>query len=319
MKKNLWAGIYKTLKMSLLSCTLLLYMFNGITSVTVAHAMSSGCILLLCKPTPTPTPAPTPMPTPIPTSAPLPISTPTQPPQAAPSPGGRPNPTKVALSSPTTLAETPTSVTPTSTPVSATATVGTISPNDTTTARVDATSTSQQSQEAGDTGFNLPMLFFGVGIPILLLTGGMLWFLWRRQAKQHKPAMSRSGQAPRWISSREIQSNLDTIEHVSVTRFAPEVARASGGAGVVPMLGSTQPMLSPQQAYTSGDPYPMMAAFSQQMPPMSLNNAASYPPNLPMPSPLQELATRPPSIENDPMLKEAMQQAQTGLFNLPER
>lgn len=174
------------------------------------------------------------------------------------------------------------------------------------TTRADAISANQQLQGAGDAGFNIPMLSFGVGAPILLLVGGMLWFLWRRQTNQHKPVLRRisgNGQASRWVSSREIQSNLDTVEHASPIIYNTSgVSGASRGAGVLPMLGSSiQSMSSPQHAHMFNDSHTMMTNVPQQMLPMSSNNVANYPQNrslqsLPMDSlnwsPVQQIEAR---------------------------
>ena len=240
MKTNIWANIYKVLKMGLLFYPLLLCSFSSLTNVAVTHAMGSACILL-CPPTPTPTPKPAPTPTPAPKPTPAPTPTPaaTQPPKATPPPQVQPNPTTVVLPTSTIAAETPTSATPTSTSVSATVTAVAITPDQTTTT-TDATSTNQQSQGAGDTGFNMLIMPLSIGIPLFLFSGAILWLLWRRQRNQHKP-ISRNGQAPRWISSREMQSNLEASQYASPTMVTPGV---SGGADVFPMMGSTQPNAS---------------------------------------------------------------------------
>jgi hypothetical protein len=123
------------------------------------------------------------------------------------------------------------------------------------------------------------MLSLSVGIPIFLLTGGMLWLLWKRQRSQHKLGLqriSRKAPAPRWISSRALQSNIDASQYESSAIFASGV---SGGAGVSPMLDSTQTMSSPQSVYAPSNPYPMMNTFPQQMLTMSSNNIANYPQN----------------------------------------
>jgi hypothetical protein len=366
VKKNLWASIYKALKMGLFSYALLLSTFSGITGVTVAHAMSSGCILLFCPPTPTPDPTSAPMPTPDPTSAPTPIATQTsiatQAPIATSSPQVQPNSTRVVLPVSTITMGTLTPVTPTSTPGNATAIAATVTPNQTAVITTDITPTKRQSQDAGDAGGNMFMQSLSIGILIFLLTGGMLWLLWRRQREedQHKlglQGISRNAPAAaRWVSSRELQSNIDGSQYASSAILAPGV---SGGAGVWPMPSSTQPMSSSQSAYASSNPYPMMNTFPQQMFTMSSNNVANYPQNdilgsplmgsLPLtetrdsnkngqmslltspPTPLMNTPAQsmsssllspevsPPSVEDDPMLRAAMQQAQMGLFTLPDR
>jgi len=200
------------------------------------------------------------------------------------------------------MAGTPTAATPTSTPASATATPVTVTPNQTATARTDATPANQQSQDAGDTGFNMLVLSLGVGTLIFLLSGAMIWFLWKRQKNQHEPVLqgiSRNAQAPRWISSREIQSNLEVSQYASSAVFAPAVSGAYGGTGasgggeVLPMLGSTQSMPSPQLAYTSSDSRTMMTAFPRPMLTMPSKNAVSYPQNSGLQSLLMDSPNRP--------------------------
>ncbi|HWS84856.1 MAG TPA: hypothetical protein VN207_11430 [Ktedonobacteraceae bacterium] len=303
MKKNVWASIHKLLKMGLLSYLLLLSTRSGITGVTVTHATSSRCGF--CTPTPTATAAPTP------TATTAPTPTATQPPTATPSPQVQPNPTKVVVPVSTITAETPTPATPTSTPASATTTAATVTPDQTAMTSTDATPANQQSQGAGDAGFNMFVMPLSIGVPLFLFSGAILWLLWRRQTSQPKPALqgiSRNGQAPRWISSREMQSNLETSQYASSdifasgvsgasggaevfpmlgstqpnassAIFAPGVLGASGGVEVFPMLGSTQPILSSQPAYASSDLHPMLTTFPQQTVTQSSNNAVSYPQN----------------------------------------
>jgi len=294
VKKNVWVSIHRLLKMGLLSYLLLLSTLSGITGVIVTHATSSRCSF--CTPTPTATTAPTPTattaPTPTATTAPTPTATTAPTPTATPSPQVQPNPTKVVVPVSTVAAETPTPATPTSMPASATTTAATVTPDQTATTSTDATPANQQSQGAGDTGFNMFIMPLSIGVPLFLFSGAILWLLWRRQKNQPKPALqgiSRNGQAPRWISSREMQSNLETSQYASSdifapgvsgasggveifpmlggtqpnassAMFAPGVLGASGGVEVFPMLGSTQPILSSQSAYASSDLHPMLTA-----------------------------------------------------------
>jgi Predicted solute binding protein len=202
------------------------------------------------------------VPTPSPTSpsAPTPIAP--QLPKGTPSP----YPTRVA----TRTAGTP-PVTPTNTPASAVS----ITANQTTTTRTDATPASQQSQGTEDQGSNLLLPSLGVGIPFFLLSGALLWFLWRRQTNQHKPALrgySRTAQTSPWTSSREMQPPFALPEFVSSGAFAPRVA---GASGVSPEFESTQPMPFLQLADTPSDP--MTTAFAQPMLTMSLDNTLSSP------------------------------------------
>ena len=386
--KKIWAGIYKALKMGLLSYALLLCAFSGLTGIAGAYAMSSGCILLLCSSEPTPTPTPTPNPTPTstptptinptstptsrpmptltsrltptPTSNPTPMSTATQPPKATSSPQVSPNPSQVVLPISTRTAGTSSTATTVNIPASASATVVTVNPNQTTEAGTDTTPTNRQLQGAEDTNGSVLLSSLSIGALLFLLAGGMLWLLWKRQRNQHKS--ERQGifgttPASRWISSRELQSNVDVSQYESSTIFVPQV---SGGAGVLPMLDGTQPMSSSQSAYASNNPQPMVNNFPQHMLTMSSNNRANYPKNDTLRSPLMGSLNQPTeagdsnkdgqmsllanspaplrdtptqfmpsslllpevpqsSVEDDPMLGAAMRQAQMELFTFPDR
>src|SRR5260370_5195469 len=200
----------------------------------------------------------------------------------------------------------------------------------------------------------------------------MICFLGKRKRTHHEPVLqgiSRSAQAPRWISSHEIQSNLEVSQYASSAVFAPAVSGAYGGTGasgggeVLPMLGSTQSMPSPQLAYTSSDSRTMMTAFPRPMLTMPSKNAVSYPqnsglqsllmdspnrplqlteaggsdnngqmlplaapltalidaPTIPMSSSQLEPTVDPPAIEDDPMLRPVMRQAQIVRFALSRR
>jgi len=99
----------------------------------------------------------------------------------------------------------------------------------------------------------------------------MLWLMWRRQTSQHKPALQgipRNAQAARWMSSSGRQSPLDASPYASSAILAPGVSE------VLPLLGSTEPMPSPQLTDIPHDPRLMRTAFPQHMLTMPLNNAA---------------------------------------------
>ena len=411
MKKNRWASIHKVLKIGLPFYALLLFSLSSISSIGVTHAASLRCSPYpICLLTPTPTDTPTPSPTPTPTPTPTPSPTPTPTPQVQPTPIIYVPPTVAPITT-----ETPATATPTATPISATATTVTVNPNKTTTTRTDTTSANEQPQGTGDKGINLVMISLGVATPVLLFTGGMIWFLWRRQTNQHNPAIQGQGifgnaQASPWMNNHAMPPTVNSFPYapsaalvpgvsgpptvnplpytppatlapgvsgpptVNPFPYAPPATLAPGVSGALPILGGTQPMLSPQPAYTPSDLRPMTSAFPRQMPTSSSNNGAnpalnsdlqplpldnlSLPPQsireratngngngqkttgpiavllpplidtlvpfmsvpLPVPPvPVQTQATRPPSIQEDPMLEEVMRQAQMGLFILSGR
>ncbi len=342
--------------------------------------MSSGCILLICSPTPTPTPnptstptpnptstptsnptsTPTSHPTPTPTSNPTPMSTATQSPKATSSPQAQPNSSQVVPPISTrTAGASPTGAT-VNIPASASGPAVTSNPNQTTATGTDPTPTNQPLQGAEDTNSSILLSSLSVGTLLFLLAGGILWLLWKRQRNQHKSerqGILGSTPASRWISSRELQSNVDVSLYESSTAFVP---RVSGGSGALPMLDGTQSMSSPQSAYASNNP---MNNFSQQMLTMPSSNRTNYPQNNTFRSPLMGSLNRPlqlteardsnkdgqisllansptplrdtptqfmpsshllpeapqPSVEDDPMLGAMMRQAQMGLFTLPDR
>jgi hypothetical protein len=262
VKNNTWVSSHTALKMSLLCSALFLCSFRSLTSMAVTHAMGLKCPshAQRCAPTPSPTSL----------SAPTPIAP--QLPKGTPSP----YPTRVTQPISARTAGTP-PVTPTNTSASATATTLSITPNQTTITGTDATRTSQQSRGTEDQGLNLLLPSLGVGAPFFLLSGALLWFLWRRQTNQHKPALrglSRTAQTSPWTSSREIQPPFALPELVSSGAFVP---RVTGASGVSPEFESTQPMPFLQLADTPSDP--MTTAFAQSMLTMSLDNTLSSPQN----------------------------------------
>ena len=268
--------------------------------------MSSGCIIsLICSPAPTPTPNPTPTstpnptstptsrPTPTPTSNPTPMSTATQPPKATSSPQVLPNSSQVALPNSTRTAGASPTATTGNISASTSATAVAVNPNQTTATGTDTIPTNQQLQGVEDTSGSILLPSLSVGTLLFLLAGGMLWLLWKRQRNQHKSerqGIFGSTPASRWISSRQLQSNVDVSQYESSTIFVP---RVSGGSGVLPMLDSTQSMSSPQSAYASNHPQTIMNTFPQQMLTMPSNNGTNYPQNETLRSSLMGPLNRP--------------------------
>jgi len=148
-----------------------------------------------------------------------------------------------------------------------------------------------QSQGAGDKGINIFALSLGVGAPLLLVTGAMLWLLWRRQVNHYQPAgqeISRNAQASPWSNNNAQASpwsnnnaqaspwsnNYEMPSTPDVSQYASFPSLAAGMPEALPMPGSTPPMPSPQVAYTPSDLRPMTSAFPQQMLTMSSSNGA---------------------------------------------
>lgn len=357
MKQTRWTSTHTFLKLGLPFYTLLLFSLSGISSIAVTHAARLDCFPF-CTLTPTPTSAfmPTATPTLMPTTStltptPIPTLTPTQRPQPTPLPQAQPTiPVSVAPPLEPALTEVPPTVIPTDTPTTVTTTViVTVTPH--TIARTNTTSTNQQAQNTADKGINPVILPLGVGVALLLATGGIFWLLWRRQGKQYKPGIYPNTQASAWTNNYAVPPTLDPQYASLSAPFAPRVS------GALP-TASTQPMLSPQPTYTTtSDLHPATAPFSREMLTASLNNGASSAQNgsrplltdtsslsplstgaratnrngqtTPLPparmdtpppvSPMSPLTTHPPSIKDDPMLEEVMRQAQMGLFILSGR
>ncbi len=171
----------------------------------------------------------------------------------------------------------------------------------------------------------------------------------------YKPALhgaSRNAQTSLWTSSREIDSDLNTLQYIT----------GASGALPIPTIPQTPYMPVPtseqpftQSVYTPSGLPSITTAFSEQMFSISSNEAASYPqeddllplsidslnlpfelaearestnsgqmqplaaplslmPFPPLVPPVISLTTQPPAIKNDPLLGEVMRQAQTGLF-----
>jgi len=166
-----------------------------------------------------------------------------------------------------TPTDTPTPVTPTATPVTATATTVTVNPNKTTT-RTDTTSANEQPQDTGDKGINIVMVSLGVATPVLLFTGGMIWFLWRRQTNQLNPAIQGQGifgntQASPWMNNYAMPPNANPFQYAPSAALAPGVSGVSGVSGqlaVNPFQYAPPATLAPGVSGASGqlavNPFP---------------------------------------------------------------
>ena len=116
------------------------------------------------------------------------------------------------------------------------------------------------------------MLSLGVGLPLLLVSGVMLWLLWRRQTNQYQPVAEgifRNAQASPWANNHEMPTTPD------VSQYASSTTSASGVSGALLIPHSSQPMPSPQLAYTPSDLRPITTAFSRQMLSMSSSDEAN--------------------------------------------
>jgi hypothetical protein len=248
MNTNRWACITKFLQISVLASTLLLSSLSAITSLAVSPTKSPKCSRhpQLCTP------------------APMLIATP--PPNTVPTSQVQPHPTHGMLPASTPTAGTSLAATP----ASAMATAVPIAANQRT-KRTDATATNQQSQGRADQGFPLFLLSLGVGVALFLLSGAMLWLMWRRQTDQRQPVlqgMSYHARAPRWMNSRRIQLSPDASQYALSAVFASGVSERT-----LP-LGSTEPVSSPQLGSPPSTPGLMRTAFPQHLLRIASNNAA---------------------------------------------
>jgi hypothetical protein len=185
MNNDAWMSIHIAFKVSLLACVLLLCCFGRITSGAVSHAISSKCPSHVqhCLSTPTPISAPT--------------SLATQPPQI------HPYPTRMVQPASTSMAGTP----PPATQASAPAISGIVTSHQMTMPRTDAPA-AQGTRDQGRTTF---LISLAVSTPIFLLSGALLWLVWRRQTNQRQlvqRGISRTTQTAGWMSSHEIEPTL---------------------------------------------------------------------------------------------------------------
>jgi len=139
--------------------------------------------------------------------------------------------------------------------------------------------TNQQPQIVGDgsKGMNIFMFSLSFGGPLLLVCGGMLWLLWRRQMSQHHPALqraSRNTQASLWMSSHEMDSNIDALHYITGASGALPIA-------VLPETPSIPTPISqlpfPQPAYTPSRLPSITTPFPLEMFITPSNEAAHYP------------------------------------------
>ena len=230
-----------------------LFFLSAVSNVGITHAAGLMCFpQFLCTPTPVPTSAPTPTPAPPPAPTPTPI------------PYVQPTPTSSVPQATPLITPTPVPITPTPTLASVTATTVTVSPTKGATTKTDTIFAHQQSQGAGDKGgVNIVVLSMSIAIPVLLVTGGMIWLLWRRQASQDKLAMQGmygNAQAP-WMNNYGMSPNTNTFQYASSAGFAPDM---SGMSGSMPAFGGgAQQMPSP---YVASVPAALTSGMSGSMP-----------------------------------------------------
>jgi hypothetical protein len=292
MKKNRWVTIYRLLKWSLPSSAFLLFSLIGIGgSIATTHGMSSLRFPSqfphpFDTPTPTPTPTstpvtatstpiytPTPIFTPVPTPIPTPVPTTTQPPIAILPPQIQPTPSSAMFPIQTVATETPATATPTSTPASATPAAFTVTAGKTMATKITLTNQPLQNVGDGEKVLNTFMLPLSVGAPLLLASGGVLWLVRRRHYKPSLQGASRAAQASLWMSSRELDSDLNALHYVT----------GASGALPVPVRTQTPYMPTPtsqlsftQPTYTPTGLPSITTAFPQQMLIMSSNKADHY-------------------------------------------
>jgi len=171
MKKNRRAFLYFFLKVSLLFYLLLLFVCGDIRgNIVTTYAMNSNHDLTLPLP-----PIPILNPTPTPASSPLSTSVASQPSQAKQTSQGHPTPTKrVVMAVSTATGSAPAIAT--RPPVRATASAGT-------TTMIPPFLTHPFLQGGKEMNAFTLSLTLGVGAPLLLIIGGALWLLVRRQIK----------------------------------------------------------------------------------------------------------------------------------------
>jgi len=119
-------------------------------------------------------------------------------------------------------------------------------------------------------------LILGVGAPLVLISGGTVWFLVRWLINRRKLALQEAAQEPAqaspWINNY-MQPPLHALQSASgaaLNTLTP--SRSVSEAFPTPKL-PTQP------TYTPSDLRPVTTAFPQQMLTMRSNGVADYPPN----------------------------------------
>ena len=262
MQKNRWATIYRLLKWVLPSYTCLLFSLIGLGgSIATTHGMNSihfptqfshpfntptptptlsPTVTATPTPTYTPTPTPTPTSTPVPTPIPTPIAI--QPPKATLSPQVQPTPSSAMFPIQIIATPAPATATPISTPASLIPTATTTAISKTMATKTTLTNQPLQNIGDGDKVISTLMLPLSVGGPLLLISGGTLWFVRRRQYKPALQGTSHAAQASLWVSSRELDPDLDALSYIT----------GASGALPVPIKPQTpyMPTLTSQLSFT---------------------------------------------------------------------
>jgi hypothetical protein len=269
MKKNLWAGAERLLKLALL--ILFCSFVSIIESAQVSYAISSKTLASAAAiPTvigilPTPKPQITPNPTPEPTLTPTPAAT--QPPKATPTP----QPQISLVPTATMLPQSPVTVITPTVVVTATSVVS-ITPTIVVTATPSSAkltlpvSRTLPMQNGGDQGNALVVfLMLGVGAPLLLISGGGIWwFLVRQKTNQNVPVWHEVTRANSWTNSYTQQSSF--YAHQSTSDLMP-LAQAAGASSASSMPTSPiQPMYTPSRfrPVTTAFPSPMLTAHARE-------------------------------------------------------
>ena len=176
MEKIRWTYLQLFLKVVLILYIIFIFACGNIRgSIVTTYAMNSNHDAILPLP-PIPLLNPTPSPTPIPASSPLPTSVASQPSQTGQTSQAQPVPTRQGVQLISTATGISAPATPTRSPVSATASAGI-------TTMIPPFLTHPFLQGRKDMNALTLSLTIGVGGPLLLIIGGILWLLVRWQIK----------------------------------------------------------------------------------------------------------------------------------------
>jgi hypothetical protein len=295
MKKSVWMNIAiilrKLLRIGLFTYVILLFTLMSINvSSKASYAISkkSKTPIVTAPPVPTPTattavPTPTPttaVPTPTPTTA-VPTPTPTT---AVPTPTAAPVPTQPAQVAPVPQTGPPSApvLSPdlmltiaASTPQNTKPTIKVVATPKTAIATVSALTTPhlQSADDKGGMNALTLSLILGVGAPLLMISGGGLWFFIKWQINRRRLAQQEAAQANPWMNSNGMQPSLHALQSASGASLNM-IAPSTSAPAAFPMPASLI-----QSTYTPSDLRPVTRAFSQQLLTLQSNGVIDAPLN----------------------------------------